>query len=326
MNDAEIRTVTVEYPEGVAVRFDKYICECLNLCPRSKIKECCTQMTVNGKPAKYSAPVKNGDILGFSFLFRERLNPFAKPAAEAIELEILYEDESTLIVNKPYGLVVHPAPGNETGTLVNGILSYLNEDEIDEFEEESRPGIVHRLDKDTSGVILIAKHREALDYYASCFRERTVQKEYRAFLRGVLPCGSGEIRKRLVRHRKDRKRYTVTESPECGRSAVTFYRELKRWKDRYSLAALFPRTGRTHQLRVHMQAEGAAILGDPIYGRTDSLFPGIRLMLHAYRLTVVLFGETELRTFEAPLPDIYRETEERLDELFSGRNAVDGRK
>lgn len=326
MSGTEIRTVTVEYPEGVAVRFDKYLCECLNLCPRSKIKEYCADMFVNGKQAKFSAPVRNGDRLEFSFKIGRSSNPGIKPAAETIDLEILYEDDATLIINKPCGLVVHPAPGNETGTLVNGILSYLKEDEIDEFEEESRPGIVHRLDKDTSGVILIAKHRAALDYYASCFRERTVEKEYRAFLRGVLPCGSGEIRKRLVRHSKDRKRYTVTASPECGRSAVTLYRELKRWKDRYSLAALFPRTGRTHQLRVHMQSEGAPILGDPIYGRRDPLFPEIRLMLHAFRLTVILFGESQPRTFEAPIPDVYKETEERLDAIFDSSNRVDGRK
>lgn len=326
MSTSEIRRVTVDYPEGIAVRFDKYVCDDLHLCPRSKIKECCTQMTVNGKPAKYSTSVRNGDCLEFSFTAETRLNPYAKPSAESIDFDVLYEDDTTLIINKPYGLVVHPAPGNETGTLVNGILSYFREDEIDDFEEESRPGIVHRLDKDTSGVILVAKTREALDYYAACFRNRNVKKEYRAVLRGVLRGVTGEIDRRLVRHRKDRKRYTVTDSPDCGRSALTFYRELKRWKDRYSLAALFPQTGRTHQLRVHMLSEGAPILGDPVYGRPDALFPEQRLMLHAFRLTVVLFGDSATRTFEAPLPPVFEETVRRLDGLFGDQNRVDGRK
>lgn len=326
MNDGELRIETVDFLPQASIRFDKYVSDYLKLCCRAKVKECCSQMQINGKSAKFSTSLKNGDRIEFHFKSENRLNPFVKPSPEPLDLEILYEDESTLIVNKPCGLVVHPAPGNATGTLVNGILSYLKEEDLDEFEEESRPGIVHRLDKDTSGVILIAKQQSALEYYAACFRERSVKKEYRAFLRGVLPTGEGEIAHRLVRHRKDRKRYTVTASKECGRSALTFYRELRRWKDRYSLAALFPQTGRTHQLRVHMQAQGAVILGDPIYGRPDPLFPDARLMLHAFRLTLILFGEKQPRTFEAPLPQVFQETEERLDALFSSQNEVVGRK
>ena len=122
-----------------------------------------------------------------------------------------------------------------------------------------------------------------------------------------------------MRHRRDRKRFTVTDSPDAGRAALTFYKELKRWKDRYSLVSFFPQTGRTHQLRVHAQSVGAPILGDPIYGRPDALFPEIRLMLHACRLTVTLFEEESPRTFEAALPPIFEETAARLDEIFSMR-------
>ena len=211
MNGENVHTVTVDYIEGVSVRADSYICSSLHLCVRSKFKERVFGLTVNGKAAKASATVKNGDVLQFE------LRPSAdsvlpmKPAAEEIPLSVLYEDEFTLILDKPTGLTVHPAPGHFSGTLVNGLLSYLKEEESDDFEDENRPGIVHRLDKDTSGVILTAKTRAAADYYASLFRERKVQKEYRAFLRGILPSGEGKIERRLVRHRRDRKRFTVLQ-------------------------------------------------------------------------------------------------------------------
>ena len=319
MNGSEVHTVTVDYIEGVCARADAYICSSLKLCSRSKFKERVVDLTVNGKAAKASTAVRNGDTLRFALRPQTADGPPFPPSAEEIPLSVLYEDEFTLILDKPTGLTVHPAPGHFSGTLVNGLLAYLKEEEADGFEDENRPGIVHRLDKDTSGVILTAKTRTAADYYASLFRERKVQKEYRAFLRGILPSGEGKIDRRLVRHRRDRKRFTVTDSPDAGRAALTFYKELKRWKDRYSLVSFFPQTGRTHQLRVHAQSAGAPILGDPIYGRPDALFPGIRLMLHACRLTVTLFEEESPRTFEAALPPIFEETAARLDEIFSMR-------
>ena len=319
MNGSEVHTVTVDYIEGVCARADAYICSSLKLCSRSKFKERVFDLTVNGKAAKASAAVRNGDTLRFALRPQTADGPPFPPSAEEIPLSVLYEDEFTLILDKPPGLTVHPAPGHFSGTLVNGLLAYLKEEEADGFEDENRPGIVHRLDKDTSGVILTAKTRTAADYYASLFRERRVHKEYRAFLRGILPSGEGKIDRRLVRHRRDRKRFTVTDLPDAGRAALTFYKELKRWKDRYSLVALFPQTGRTHQLRVHAQSAGAPILGDPIYGRPDALFPGIRLMLHACRLTVTLFAEESPRTFEAALPPVFGETAARLDEIFSMR-------
>ena len=317
MNGSEVHTVTVDYIEGVCARADAYICSSLKLCSRSKFKERVFDLTVNGKAAKASTAVRNGDTLRFALRPQTADGPPFPPSAEEIPLSVLHEDEFTLILDKPTGLTVHPAPGHFSGTLVNGLLSYLKEEESDDFEDENRPGIVHRLDKDTSGVILTAKTRAAADYYASLFRERKVQKEYRAFLRGILPSGEGKIERRLVRHRRDRKRFTVTDSPDAGRAALTFYKELKRWKDRYSLVSFFPQTGRTHQLRVHAQSAGAPILGDPIYGRPDALFPGIRLMLHACRLTVTLFAEERPRTFEAALPPVFGETAARLDEIFS---------
>lgn len=310
---------TVEYIPGVFLRFDKYICDQLSLCQRSQVKERVSQLQVNGKKAKHSSPIQNGDEISFLLAEEKLMNPYAKPESESMDLEILYEDDYTLVVNKSSGLVVHPAPGNASGTLVNGVLSHFQEEELGQWGEESRPGIVHRLDKETSGVILIAKTREALEYYSHCFRERLVQKEYRAILRGVLPLGGREIDKRLVRHKRDRKRYTVTESPEAGRSALTFYKEVKRWQNRYSLVAFFPKTGRTHQLRVHSQFMGASILGDSLYGRSDGNFPSIRLMLHAYRLTLIPFKESQERTFEAALPPIFDETVEQLNQLFSSK-------
>ena len=267
MNGSEVHTVTVDYIEGVCARADAYICSSLKLCSRSKFKERVFDLTVNGKAAKASAAVRNGDTLRFALRPQTADGPPFPPSAEEIPLSVLYEDEFTLILDKPPGLTVHPAPGHFSGTLVNGLLAYLKEEEADGFEDENRPGIVHRLDKDTSGVILTAKTRTAADYYASLFRERRVHKEYRAFLRGILPSGEGKIDRRLVRHRRDRKRFTVTDSPDAGRAALTFYKELKRWKDRYSLVALFPQTGRTHP-----SAAGSCAVGR----RSDSRRPDLR--------------------------------------------------
>jgi 23S rRNA pseudouridine1911/1915/1917 synthase len=179
---------------------------------------------------------------------------------------------------------------------------------------------VHRLDKDTSGLIIAAKDLEAQVFLAEQFKERQARKEYLAIVRGNRLPATGRIADRLGRDRRDRKRFASVS--EGGRTAVTEYRVLACWQsastggEGYALLSLRPKTGRTHQLRVHMAGLGAPILGDPIYGRKDPRFPEATLMLHAHRLRIVLPGRAEASLFEAPVPGRFKETVRALDAAF----------
>jgi 23S rRNA pseudouridine1911/1915/1917 synthase len=187
----------------------------------------------------------------------------------------------------------------------------------------ARGGIVHRLDKDTSGVIIVAKDLDAQSFLASQFKDRLTRKEYVAILRGLPEPPSGRISDRLGRDRRDRKRFAFVA--EGGKVAITDYRVLAYWKDAgrpdaggevYSLVSLRPKTGRTHQLRVHMAGLGTPILGDPIYGRRDGRFPDATLMLHALRLKIILPGKEEAELFTAPPPERFKKMIQELDRIF----------
>jgi 23S rRNA pseudouridine1911/1915/1917 synthase len=284
--------------EDVAgLRLDRYVSECLGLLSRSQVRSRSLTALVNGKQVKRSRLVKTGDLLELSW--EEAANPDL--AGEDLPLAVLYEDPHVIVVDKAQGMVVHPGAGNPSGTLVNALL----------FRRPSafprgaplpgaplRPGIVHRLDKDTSGVMICAWDAEALAFLSEQFKTRKVRKRYVALLRGVPREASGWIKAPLRRDSRNRQRFTVGER---GKEALSHYRVLRAW-DTHALTALRPRTGRTHQLRVHMAWLGHPILGDPLYGSPDPLFPGATLMLHARNLSVTLPGERELRIFTSPLP------------------------
>jgi 23S rRNA pseudouridine1911/1915/1917 synthase len=250
---------------------------------------------------------------------------------EDIPLSILYEDGEVLVVDKAQGMVVHPGAGNFSGTLVQALLFRLGLDRAGFFQagrpgadkieieieiesksksenegegegEDLRPGIVHRLDKDTSGVIITAKNPRAQEFLAAQFRDRRVKKEYLAVVRGRLFPLQGRVKNYLIRDPANRKKFTWNDEGR-GRPACTDYRVLKTF-ERYTLALLRPRTGRTHQLRVHMLALGHPIAGDPLYSRGEPGEP--RLMLHAFKLGIRLPGEFESRVFTAPLPERFK--------------------
>ncbi len=221
----------------------------------------------------------------------------AVPEPEAIPLELVHEDEQVLVVNKPAGMVVHPAPGHASGTLVNAVLGYLPELAAG---ERRRPGIVHRLDKDTSGLILVARSDQALADLQRKFKRREVKKTYLGLVDGSPPTPEGEVRAAIGRDPRNRQRYAVLES-DSAKPAVTRYRTRKRFPE-HSLLELQPITGRTHQLRIHLQAVGCPIVGDRVYGRRSPSLPVERQMLHAWRLELRLPGEQAARSFEAPLP------------------------
>jgi len=290
---------TVEWDEKYPVRVDKYLSEVFGHLSRSQLKNRMQELEVNGQKGKLSRTVSDGDVIRLVLSDP----PSMEIEAEAIPLEVLYEDKNCLVINKPQGMVVHPANGNYTGTLVHGLLYYLANHKEHFQGETIRPGIVHRLDKDTSGVIITARNPESLEFLSRQFREKTTQKHYLAIIRGHLPSIKGQIEGFLTRDPSNRKIFTLTE--DKGKASLTHWKVLKAW-EKFSLVQLSPVTGRTHQLRVHMKAMGCPILGDPLYSRKDRIFPEATLCLHAHRLSIILPGEEQIRTFQAPLPEKFK--------------------
>lgn len=252
--------------------------------------------TVNGKSAKKSQKVNEGDEIKISY--EEEILEGLE--AENLDLDILYEDDEILVINKAQGMAVHPGAGNFRGTVANALLGLYGED-FEAGDDDLRPGIVHRLDKDTSGVMVIAKTQNAHQMLSKMFSEHENKKCYLAIVKGEFNLPSGVIDSRIVRDRKNRKKYTTTENITEGRDALTKYTVLSQ-NNGYALVKVRIFTGRTHQIRVHMTSIGHPILGDPIYGRKDSLYPDATLMLHSYKLGIIHPESGKAETFKAPLP------------------------
>ncbi len=227
---------------------------------------------------------------------------------EDIPLDVIFENDDLIVINKPAGMVVHPAAGHSTGTLVHAALAHAPK--MDGINGEQRPGIVHRLDKDTSGLILIAKNDTAMRWLQSQFKEREVRKVYLALVDGAPPTPSGRVEAPIGRDTGNRKRMAVVP-PHKGRESVTEYDTLEAF-DEHTYLEVHPLTGRTHQIRIHMAFLGCPITGDTLYGHRRPTLPIKRHFLHAARLTVRLPGEDTPRTFEAPLPPELQKT---LDSL-----------
>ena len=271
--------VRYQIQEGSDCRVDHYLSHRLGLFTRSQIKQRVIKICVNGRETKLSRKVRPGDQLDVYFI-RPASNDIA---AEDIPLDILYEDDRVIVVNKRQAMVVHPAKGNRSGTLVNALLYHLKDHARAFAEEPVRPGIVHRLDKDTTGVLIAAKDPAAHEFLAREFHDRRVKKLYVAIVKGTPREQRGWVRTGLLRDPRNRKRFTW--SREGGKPSSTYYRILRRY-DGYSFLVLIPRTGRTHQIRVHCLSMGCPILGDPVYSRRDQRFPEATLMLHASRLGI----------------------------------------
>ena len=253
------------------------------------------QVRVNGRPAKASARLKAGDTVTVAI-------PPPAPVAiapEAIPLTVVYEDAAVLVIDKPAGLVVHPAPGHAGGTLVNALLAHTTDLSL---HGDIRPGIVHRLDKDTSGLLVVAKTDAAHADLVRQHQARTMQKEYLALVLGTPTPPTGLIDAPIGRHPRERKQQAVL--PE-GRPARTRY-TIERAYGHLTLLRARLETGRTHQIRVHFAFIGHPIVGDPVYGRRaarEAKALGLhRQFLHATRLGFTLPGSGEWRTFESPLP------------------------
>lgn len=291
-------------------RIDVYLTHQIENASRTKVQQAIEDglVLVNGRPVKASYQLNPDDIIDIEL--PRPAPPEAKP--ENIPLSVVYEDDDLLIINKPAGMVTHPAYGNYSGTLVNALLYHSQS--LSHVRSELRPGIVHRLDKDTTGLMVVAKTDAAHTFLADQFSRRTIDREYWAIVWGVFKEGSGTIEASLARSKRDRKKVSVAAD---GKPAVTEYRVLREF-DFLSLVRLKLKTGRTHQIRVHLAHIGHPVFGDPTYGGRNPQWGGLekkksqravnllklisRQALHAKTIGFVHPRTHERRVFESDLP------------------------
>jgi 23S rRNA pseudouridine1911/1915/1917 synthase len=298
--DARIEALQFSSPDA-DIRLDKYLTRVLPQFSRAYVQRLIDQgcVLVNGEKAKASQRLKEVDRITV------HVPPSsARPLAEAIPLAIVYEDQDILVVDKPAGLAVHPAPGHPSHTLVNAVLAHCPN--LAMSNELTRPGIVHRLDKDTSGLMVVAKNGFAREYLVAQFKSRTVTKGYLVLVKGRLCPELGVIEAPIGRDPRRRQRMAIVET---GKEATTQYK-VREYLDDYTLLEVTPLTGRTHQIRIHLAAIGHPVVGDPTYGVKSAHIN--RQFIHAYRLGFRLPSTREYQEFTSPLPADLGQTLEHL--------------
>ena len=261
------------------------------------------KITVNGKVEKPSFKVKENDEIELE----EIVNVKSDIKEEDIPLDIVYEDDDILVINKPQGMVVHPANGHYSGTLVNALM--FMEDSLSSINGVIRPGIVHRIDKDTSGLLCVAKNDNAHHFLAEQLKDHTMAREYMALVRGVIKEGSGTVEMPIGRDKKDRQKMAVTKE---GKPAITHFVVVERFAN-HTLVKCQLVSGRTHQIRVHMSAIGYPVEGDPLYAgkNYDKLYKNGQLLV-AFKLKLIHPTTKKEMVFEIPLPDYFQKV---LDSL-----------
>ena len=287
--------------EESGLRIDRYLADHLDGQSRNSIQKLIEEglVLVNGNACRASYKLQEKDRIFISVpdAVLTELRP------ERIPLDILYEDDQLLIVNKPKGMVVHPAPGHSTGTLVNAIMYHCGK-ELSGINGEIRPGIVHRIDMNTTGSLIVCKTDAAHRFIASQIKEHSVHRVYRAIVYGHLNPAEGTIRTSIGRDPRDRKKMSV--GVKNGRQAITHYRELARLKNNFSYVEFELETGRTHQIRVHMASIGHPILGDQVYGPKKSPYHLDGQTLHAMTIGFVHPTSKRYVEFTAPLPEYFQ--------------------
>ena len=301
------RLVALQFSAGSPKRLDKFLVDHLPEYSRSRLQALIRagRVMVDGQPAYKAGQVLDGEVLVQVQI------PAPAPSElqpEAIPLDIVFENADLMVVNKPAGMVVHPAAGHATGTLVHAALAHAPD--LAGVGGQLRPGVVHRLDKDTSGLILLAKNDAAHQWLQNQFRSRQAEKVYLALVDGAPPTPRGRVEAAIGRNPAQRRKMAVVP-PGKGRQAVTEYLTLQSFPE-HTFLEVHPITGRTHQIRLHLAFLGCPVVGDTIYGRSRPSLPLGRHFLHAAHLTIRLPGETEPHTFEAPLP---QELEKALQKL-----------
>ncbi len=294
----EEQVLTFHYEKQTEQRLDLFLVEALPDFSRARLQVLIKEgrVSVDGRAA-----AKSGVKLEPGAFVEVHIPPRA-PAGlvgEDIPLDIVFENEDVAVINKPAGMVVHPAAGHQTGTLVHAMLGY--DPDIEGIGGEDRPGVVHRLDKDTSGLILLAKNDRAHHWLEDQFRLRTVSKTYLALVDGRPPTPTGRVEAAIGRDPSHRKKMAIV-AKEKGREAVSEYKTLESFPN-HTLLEFHPLTGRTHQIRVHCAFLGCPIVGDRVYGHKQASLPINRQFLHASRVRLRLPGDEKVSEFDAPLPE-----------------------
>ena len=290
------------------IRLDKLIANKYSDLSRTNIQKLIddNKITVNNKVQKASYKVMEKDEIKIEEIEAKTID--LKP--QNIPLDIIYEDDDIIVINKQKGLVVHPANGNPDGTLVNAIMA-ICKDSLSGIGGEIRPGIVHRLDKDTSGLIIVAKNDKAHINLSEQIKNREVKKTYIALVRGVIKENEATINMPIARSTKDRKKMAVSKD---GKNAITHFKVLKRY-DKYTLIEVNIETGRTHQIRVHMSQIGYPIVGDNVYSNGKNPFGVVGQMLYSAKLTFRHPITNKEMNLEAPLPEYFVEVLNKLDNI-----------
>ena len=290
--------------ENSGERLDKFIADNSDI-SRSYAAKLCEDglVMLSGKPLAKKYKITGGEEIEIDVPEPEELS--IEP--EDIPLDIVYEDSDVIVVNKPQGLCVHPAPGNESGTLVNGLVYHCG-GELSAINGVIRPGIVHRIDKDTSGLLIVAKNNEAHLKLSEQLKERKAMRKYVALVNGNIKEEGGTINKPIARNPVDRKKMAVVQG---GREAITHFNVLERF-GQYTLVECILETGRTHQIRVHMASIGHSIVGDPLYGIKKEKFNLPGQLLHAKTIGFVHPTTGEMMEFSSEMPEYFQNVLEKL--------------
>ncbi|MBE7011689.1 MAG: RluA family pseudouridine synthase [Ruminococcaceae bacterium] len=287
------------------IRIDKFLANKLENMTRSRVQKLIDEecVKISGEVIKANYKVKSGEEIEVNIPDVQSM----ETVAEDIPLDIVFEDDCMLVVNKPQGMVVHPAAGNYSGTLVNALLHYCP-DTLSGINGEKRPGILHRIDKDTSGLLLVAKNDLAHQSLSEQIKAHSLTREYRALVHGNIKNDEGTINAPIGRHPVDRKKMTITN--KNSREAITHYKVLERFKG-YTFISCRLETGRTHQIRVHMSSGGHSIVGDKTYGIKDKFNLNGQL-LHACRVGFIHPVSGEYMEFMRDIPVHFENVIERL--------------
>lgn len=294
-----IRAFTVE--PGMEMRIDRYLSEQCDDLSRSYLQKLVKDgaVRVGGREVKSNYKVAAGDAVTLDV--PDAVEPEILP--EEMVLDILYEDADIILINKPKGMVVHPAAGHDTGTLVNGLM-YHCRDGLSGINGVMRPGIVHRIDMDTTGVLIVCKNDMAHNSIAEQLKEHSITRRYFAIVHGVIKTDEGTVDAPIGRHPVDRKKMSINE--KNGRQAITHYRVLERFRQ-FTYVECQLETGRTHQIRVHMASIGHPLLGDAVYGPAKAPYKLQGQTLHAGVLGIIHPRTGEYMEFSAPLPEYFQE-------------------
>lgn len=302
--------------DNISKRLDIYLSEQIEDATRSYIKTLIDdeKILVNGKAVKSGYKVKNGDIISVQIVKKEAENI----VAEDIPLNIIYEDEDIIIVNKEKGMVVHPANGNYTGTMVNSLMN-SHKDKLSSINGVIRPGIVHRIDKDTSGILVVAKNDNAHKKLSDQFKIHSIKRKYIALVKGIIKEDNITIDEPIGRSVKDRKKMAVTN--KNSRNAVTHISILRRfYSSNVTLVEAELETGRTHQIRVHMAYIHHPLVGDEVYGKKDSKFKVEGQMLHAKYLGFIHPTTNKFVEFDSDLPEYFKKILQTLESKEKAAN------